>query len=315
MKKILLSLSIISFTISVFAQNSSAVFFSENGERFFIIVNGLRQNENAETNVKISGLNPTAYKVRVIFEDKSYGIIDKNIYCEEYKEYTYQIKRKSDAAAEGYPDKYLLKGYSIVDLPRQRPAPVPQQNNYSAPPTTTTTVTHSTTTVNPAPSGGQFSMSLNLGGGMGDNIGMNMNVNDGGAYHESTTTTTTTSTTSNSMNHNENDHYIMPGYNGPVGCSWPMSEHDFNQAKGTIASKSFEDSKLTIAKQIINSNCLFSKQVREIMLLFSFEATRLDFAKYAYGYTYDLKNYYKVNDAFTFESSIDDLNNFIGNQK
>jgi len=47
------------------------------------------------------------------------------------------------------------------------------------------------------------------------------------------------------------------------------------------------------------------------MLLFSFEATRLDFAKFAYKYTYDISNYYKLNDAFTFESSIEELNNFI----
>jgi hypothetical protein len=47
------------------------------------------------------------------------------------------------------------------------------------------------------------------------------------------------------------------------------------------------------------------------MLLFSFESTRLDFAKFAYAYTLDLRNYYKLNDAFTFESSIDDLDKYI----
>jgi hypothetical protein len=47
------------------------------------------------------------------------------------------------------------------------------------------------------------------------------------------------------------------------------------------------------------------------MLLFSFEDTRLEFAQYAYAYTLDLRNYYKLNDAFTFESSIDELNKYI----
>ncbi len=94
-----------------------------------------------------------------------------------------------------------------------------------------------------------------------------------------------------------------------------MSQNDFQRLKTTIDSKSFEDSKLTISKQVLNNNCLLTSQVKDIMLLFSFEATRLDFAKYAYGYTYDLGNYYLVNDAFTFESSIDDLNNYIGSQR
>ena len=47
------------------------------------------------------------------------------------------------------------------------------------------------------------------------------------------------------------------------------------------------------------------------MLLFTFEDTRLDLAKYAYGHTFDIGNYYKLNDAFTFESSIDELNKYI----
>jgi hypothetical protein len=90
-----------------------------------------------------------------------------------------------------------------------------------------------------------------------------------------------------------------------------MSPQEFNTAKGSIASKSFEDSKLTIAKQICTKKCLLTSQVKEIMLLFTFEQTRLDFAKFAYVYKYDTGNYYQVNDAFTFETSFDDLNAFI----
>ena len=54
-----------------------------------------------------------------------------------------------------------------------------------------------------------------------------------------------------------------------------------------------------------------AEQVKEIMLLFDFESTRLEFAKEAYSYTYDLDNYYILNDAFDFESSISELNEFI----
>ena len=47
------------------------------------------------------------------------------------------------------------------------------------------------------------------------------------------------------------------------------------------------------------------------MLLFTYEDTRLELAKYAYGYTYDIGNFYKLNDAFTYESSIEELNEYI----
>jgi hypothetical protein len=62
---------------------------------------------------------------------------------------------------------------------------------------------------------------------------------------------------------------------------------------------------------VISANCLFCSQVKEIMLLFSFEASKLEFAKFAYPYVFDQGNYFKLNDAFTFESSIEELNNFI----
>ena len=50
----------------------------------------------------------------------------------------------------------------------------------------------------------------------------------------------------------------------------------------------------------------------DIMMAFDFEASKVEFAKFAYGHTYDVNNYYKVNDAFEFESSIDELNRSIG---
>ena len=48
------------------------------------------------------------------------------------------------------------------------------------------------------------------------------------------------------------------------------------------------------------------------MMAFDFEDTKLQFAKYAYGHTYDINNFYMVNDAFEFESSIEELNRAIG---
>ena len=64
----------------------------------------------------------------------------------------------------------------------------------------------------------------------------------------------------------------------------------------------------------MNNSCLLSAQVKEIMLMFNFEETRLDFAKFAYGRTYDIGNYFVVNDAFTFESSIDELGDYINSR-
>jgi hypothetical protein len=47
------------------------------------------------------------------------------------------------------------------------------------------------------------------------------------------------------------------------------------------------------------------------MQQFSFESTRLDFARFAYAYVVDPQSYFMVNNAFAFSSSVDDLNRFL----
>ena len=81
-----------------------------------------------------------------------------------------------------------------------------------------------------------------------------------------------------------------------------MSSAEFNQAKETIRKEWFENTRLTTAKQVIDKNYFTSQQVKELMLLFSFENNRLEIAKYAYRNTVDKRNYDAVNDAFTINS-------------
>ena len=89
-----------------------------------------------------------------------------------------------------------------------------------------------------------------------------------------------------------------------------MSSHDFSQAKESLRKEWFENTRMTTAKQIIDRNNFTSQQVKELMLLFTFENNRLDIAKYAYGKTVDKGNYFVVNDAFTFNSK-EKLNEYI----
>lgn len=296
-------------------QGSNFIFFAPEGEQFYLIINGIRQNENPETNVKVQGITGMMVKAKVIFADTQLGEVDKTIPMPEYPaEVTWQVKMTKKG-------EYGIKYFGEVPIAQAPPAPPGQTvmviNTTPLPPISSTTTTTTTTVTGTGTTTGTTE-SVNVGvnvGGVG--FGMNVQVNDGMGggviYEESTTTTTVTTTTTGTgaTPPPADDHYVMPGYSGPIGCPWPMQPGDFNSAKQSIASKSFEDSKFTLAQQIFNSNCLTSDQVRDIMGLFSFEDTRLDFAKYAYGRTFDLGNYYKVNDAFTFESSIDELNDFI----
>ena len=97
----------------------------------------------------------------------------------------------------------------------------------------------------------------------------------------------------------------------PEPVVMPCSDADFIDAKRTIEKASFEQTKLTLAKQIVASELMTAKQLAEIAKLFDFENTKLEFLKFAYPYCYDQNKYYMVNNVFSFSSSIDELNEYI----
>jgi Domain of unknown function (DUF4476) len=90
-----------------------------------------------------------------------------------------------------------------------------------------------------------------------------------------------------------------------------MTNNDFALAKESLRREWFENSRLTAAKQIIDRNYFTSQQVKEMVLLFTFENNRLDIAKYAYGKTVDKGNYFVMNDAFTFNNNKEALKEYI----
>ncbi len=309
------------------AQNSEIVIFTNiESAKFKAKLNGATRNNDFETSVNIKKLATKTYKLRIEFEDSKVKPIDKTVKVNPNTEYTFEVIQKSDAKQKmsklgnklarditlrerdtsDIKDLYQLKTISVNPL---RNAGV---NNYSdnsggetkqisGSSATSKRVTAVHTSTNSQVPTTRSSANLNLNT-TGVNLNVNISDNNSATYQETVVTTNTT------------EHYVMPGYSGPVGCPWPMNDNDFANAKNSIAAKTFEDSKLTVAKQIANSNCLTSAQVRDLLYLFDFEDTKLDFAKYCYGYTFDLGNYYLVNDAFEFETSVDELNNYINSR-
>ena len=326
MKSFLLVPAFILLSLSrLAAQGSNVIFFSEEGEKFYVIMNGLRQNNEPQTNVKVSGIPASTYKVKIIFQDTAFGVSTKTIGLDPSSEQTYNIRRRNDAKGLGADLKavgkgwqkdlggdtatkelYVLRLLSNVNIAQAAPPASSQQVVvYSPAPAPVVSGSSSTTvvtTTTPPTTGTNTGVNMNVNvGGVG--MGMNMNV-----YDQTTTSQTTTVTTTGGP---ATTVVYVPGYAGPIGCPMPMAPGDFANAKNSISSKDFESTKLDISKQIVGGNCLTSAQVKEVMQLFDFEASKLDFAKFAYGHTYDKGNYFVVNDAFDFESSVSDLNAYI----
>jgi hypothetical protein len=198
-----------------------------------------------------------------------------------------------------------------------------------------TTVTHqqtTTTTTNGTSNPDNVNISLGINvDGMGEGINMIVSAADLDIDNTSSvnSTTTTTITTTHSSGGNFDSHAghnhphspvpapvaYLPGYNGPIGCPVPMSPNDFSELKRTVNSITIEDTKLKTAKHVVSSQCLLTTQVKDLLGCFTFEANKLEMAKNCYTRTYDIGNYFKVNDVFTFESSIEELNEYIESRK
>jgi hypothetical protein len=320
MKKTLLAFTaVFMLLISAHGQGPhNVIIFSETGELFTLFINGAQQNDAPTAHIKVEDLRGTGYQLRVLFETAMPGEFSKHMPLPEgSSEITYALRKNnrgnwvaryiSDAP---YPAVTVERD---VDVRREvSPPSPPVSESRSVTPgnqrhevITTTTIVDDDMDTDPS---GVIDIRINAGE---DNFGMNISIDDR-SQRQSTTISSQTMVTEVQQDYEVVEHHQpAPAPVKSDGCDYPMSDTEFDRAKESISSKSFEDSKMSIARQITRGNCLTALQVKGIMQLFSFEDSRLEFAKFAYKYTYDKRNYYLVNDAFQFEMTIDELDEFL----
>ncbi len=340
MKKFYFILFLFTSLFSI-GQTVDIIVFAENGEKFLLFINSIQQNDEPQANVKAEDLEGQSFMLRIKFEDANIPILKKNIWIEDSDVVLTAVVKQNKKG------KYVLK---YMGETKKRPETAnnnsdieeigydaPTDGNSSSYGNSTETVETTTTTVTTDRVEGEqilmtddeFSMNISANesnGGNGEHVNISFSINDGGnntgantgitTTTTTTTTTTITTTSSSNINHGEEiDAEEMPMNSGIINsrCPRPMLQAEFNDALKSLKNKSFEDSKLTTAKQICKANCMTSEQIRDINKEFSFEDSRIEFAKFAYKYVFDPTTYYKVNDSFQFEMSIDELNEFIEN--
>lgn len=314
-----------------FAQNTSnIVIFAEDATPFYAIVNGIKQNTQPETNVKITGLTNQANQIKVIFKDQNIPSLDKQMYFETMN---VEATMKIANTKKGYKLRYfgeVSMGAAVQD-PAQNVISYHTTETVSSNPVTTPTSTSTTvveetvvTTNKQSNDGSQpvkgenINMNVNMGG-----VGFNVNINDAMvnenvSVNANSTTTTTTTTTSVGQVQNgtavtpETQVVYVENYSGSYGCSVPSQS--MNSIKAAINDEAFSDDKMMVAKQATKNKCLTTAQVKEIASLFDFEDDRLDYAKFAYDFTYDIDNYYQINSIFDFSDSKSELNEYISNK-
>lgn len=277
---------------------SSITVFSKNGEEFFLYLNGVQQNTKPQANVKVNNLNAdTRRQVKIRFRRGDLEPVTRNIlikgFSDENADYdvTYRIKQKRNG-------RYVLRYYS------RRPIQVSEPVVATPPPVNNEITTIKTTTQgNTSPSSSEgMSVKVKV---LDKEVGFGFNINTGGSKPAGTTTTTTTTTTSSSNSGN------LSTTSSPR-CVSPMSAENFAKVKRAISGAgSFDENRLRMAKLATKNACMKTDQIRQVMRLFSFGNSRLDFAKHAYAHAYDKQNYTQLVNSFTFSSNKEALMKFL----
>lgn len=90
-----------------------------------------------------------------------------------------------------------------------------------------------------------------------------------------------------------------------------MKKDDYSDLKKSINNRNFEASNSATLKTAIDNNYFTSDQVVELLRYFTFEDTKLDIAKYIYKKVCDPGNFFKVYEIFDYDSSVQELKNYI----
>ena len=243
--------------------------FSENGDYFLVVLNGVTQNFTPQTSLRIDGITQTVNEIQILFADNR----------------TREIRRTVNIAnpVDRQPITMVMK----IDRERDGEAKLrfvrsnPRERDYQ-------------------PMQGEYVMyygqDVRRDGNQNPNGNWDQNRDYNGGHHDVVIKETVIQ--------------APPPPPVPVGPV-AMDDASFQSAKQSIANNSFDDTKLSTAKMIANTNFFSCDQVMQICALFSFEDSKLNFAKYAYKKTVDNNNYFRVNDVFTFDASKEALNNYV----
>lgn len=324
MKKITSVLFVLLSAVSMaqVGQIGHLTIFSEDGDKFYLILNGEMQNDIPQTNIRVEDLNQPYYNARIQFEDKTLmDITTNNMMIADpdgiMSDVTYKIRRDRNkkgkmklnffSAVPVQPNFVPPANVYVMHYGQPRPRPVnPGQTVVVQQPAPvrggTVTQTTTTTTTN---GGDNINANINIGG-----LNMGVSINDNMGMGGTVTQTTTTTTSSSHMG----GHVApVPVEVAPVGCPSRscMRPADYNAALTTLKNQAFEDSRMKTAKQIVAVNCLNVDQIMQIANLFSFDDNKLEFAKFAYDYCIEPRNYFKLNGIFSFSSNADELSDYV----
>ena len=98
-------------------------------------------------------------------------------------------------------------------------------------------------------------------------------------------------------------------------CQNMLSKYDLDKLVSTIKARESESTRIAIAREAIRKNSILSEDLKTLLEQFEYETSRLEFAKFAYDYVCDKERFYYVYDAFKFDTSIQELQNYTSRRR
>ena len=292
------------FTFSALYAQSNLSIFNNNGQSFYVVLNGIRQNSKPETNVQVAQIKNGSYAVKVIFADGKTPDIDKNFMIDAPYDITARIifkKGKGKLQLMGQEPTHGVLQEAVVYRPNDAAV-------YSdmIPVQTTTTTTKTTTGTIPNEN---VNLNMNLSVG-GVNVNLNANASatglgTGATITETTTSSSTTTTQINNQANAQHQQVIAQVQQAPlsnrVNCTKTMNR--LEAFKAELQDQSFEEDRLEALQLELKSTCLTTAQAEQLIDLFTFDENRLVVAKYLSDRLTDLDNAGALAKKLTFDSS------------
>ncbi len=93
-----------------------------------------------------------------------------------------------------------------------------------------------------------------------------------------------------------------------------ISSADFNDRLNAVKKVNFDREKIAKIKQVYDEEYLTCNQVGELVKIFPFDDDKISVAQWCYSRTIDKKNYFKIEDHFTFDRYKKQLGDWVSKQ-
>ena len=287
------------FSIISLAQKpvASLTILSERGDKFFMYVNGQKLNSKPMSKVKLKNLDYVYYAIKVEYDDASHYTIEKDKFfvCNkkgELRDMTYELvsednemklkfvsmKIPTDNAntSEDFAFNFNETGKKMVTQNKSEKASIHQpkeevvtQKEKAKDSLVIKKVTTETQQKTPAKE-----IVMVEKAPVEDN---NSNI--------------------------VNALVLMEPKNWVCRNEWPMLKSEYENKLIEISQLNTDAEKIKSSKELASKNCLKTDQVIEMASLIKNENERLDFVKFSYSHTIDIKNYLKVEKLFNDEKT------------